>query len=35
MADGLEKSKYLLLSYNNEGIIKPKEWEELFKEVGI
>ena len=35
MADGLEKSKYLLLSYNNEGIIKPEEWEELFKDYNI
>ena len=25
----LEKSKYVLLSYNNEGIIQEDEWEEL------
>ena len=25
----LEKSKYVLLSYNNEGIIQEEEWEEL------
>ena len=27
---GLKKSKYLLLSYNNEGIIKPDDWEKIF-----
>lgn len=28
--DGLSKSKYLLISYNNEGIIQPRDWELLF-----
>lgn len=27
---GLEKSKFLLLSYNNEGIICPEDWDVLF-----
>jgi adenine-specific DNA-methyltransferase len=27
---GLAKSKYLLISYNNEGIIKMEDWEKLF-----
>jgi len=30
MTSGLQKSKYLLISYNNEGIIKEKEWKTLF-----
>ena len=28
--ESLEKSKYLLISYNNEGIINKKEWDKLF-----
>ena len=28
--DGLKKSKYLLISYNNEGIIAQKDWDNLF-----
>ena len=32
---GLEKSKYLLLSYNNEGIIKIEDLEILFKPYNI
>jgi len=28
--NGLLKSKYLLISYNNEGIIKIDDWEKLF-----
>ena len=28
---GLSKSKYLLLSYNNEGIIKKEDWKVLFE----
>lgn len=28
---GLQKSKYIILSYNNEGIIKKEEWDEIFK----
>ncbi len=31
LAGGLTKSKYLLLSYNNEGIIRDEDWNELFK----
>lgn len=27
---GLSKSKYLIISYNNEGIIKLKDWDNLF-----
>jgi adenine-specific DNA methylase len=28
---GLEKSKYLLISYNNEGIITREDWTTLFQ----
>jgi adenine-specific DNA-methyltransferase len=28
---GLSKATYVLLSYNNEGIITEKEWETLFQ----
>lgn len=31
MKKGLEKSKYLLISYNNEGIITKKDWETLLE----
>ena len=31
MKTGLEKSKYLLISYNNEGIITNSDWESLFE----
>jgi adenine-specific DNA-methyltransferase len=30
LAEGLKKSKYLLLSYNNEGILTPADWAILF-----
>jgi adenine-specific DNA-methyltransferase len=30
LAEGLKKSKYLLLSYNNEGILTPADWTTLF-----
>lgn len=30
IANGLQKSKYLLISYNNEGIIDSNDWNELF-----
>ncbi len=30
LCEGLKKSKYLLLSYNNEGILTPADWTELF-----
>lgn len=29
--EGLRKSRYLLVSYNNEGIISDAEWDELLK----
>lgn len=29
--NGLKKSKYLLISYNNEGIIKVSDWDKLFE----
>ena len=29
--DGLAKATYVVLSYNNEGIIKDKEWKEIFE----
>ena len=28
---GLQKSKYLIISYNNEGIIQPNDWTVLFQ----
>jgi adenine-specific DNA-methyltransferase len=31
LTEGLKKSKYLLLSYNNEGILTPADWTELFR----
>ena len=31
LENALKKSKYILLSYNNEGIIKDDDWVELFK----
>ena len=30
IANGLTKSKYLLISYNNEGIIDLNDWQQLF-----
>jgi adenine-specific DNA-methyltransferase len=30
MTIGLQKSKYLLISYNNEGIITDEDWKVLF-----
>jgi adenine-specific DNA-methyltransferase len=32
---GLTKSKYLLLSYNNEGIIKEDDWKQLFEPYSV
>ena len=29
--ESFKKCKFILLSYNNEGIIQTKEWEELFQ----
>lgn len=31
IVNGLLKSKYLLISYNNEGIIKSEDWDALFQ----
>lgn len=31
----VKKSKYVLLSYNNEGIIKEKDWEEILKDYDV
>jgi adenine-specific DNA-methyltransferase len=33
--EGLRKSKYLLISYNNEGIISDDDWKELLKEYTV
>ena len=33
--NGLQKSKYLLISYNNEGIITDDDWKTIFKEYTI
>jgi adenine-specific DNA-methyltransferase len=30
----LEKTKYILLSYNNEGLITADEWQEIFNSLG-
>lgn len=35
LAHSTEKSKYVLLSYNNEGIIEDKDWEKLFQDYHI
>jgi adenine-specific DNA-methyltransferase len=35
MNTGLEKSKYLLISYNNEGIITDNDWKILFKPYNV
>lgn len=32
---GMKKSKYILLSYNNEGILKDKDWTALFKDYTV
>ena len=31
LKDCLEKSAYVLLSYNDEGIIKKADWDTIFK----
>ena len=31
----IEKTKYILLSYNNEGIIKPDEWTKIFEPYNV
>lgn len=35
IVNGLSKSKYLLISYNNEGIIKNTEWDILFEPYNV
>ena len=35
LTTGLEKSKYILISYNNEGIITPDDWKVLFESYAI
>ena len=35
IASGLTKSKYLLISYNNEGIINDNDWKKLFEPYSV
>jgi adenine-specific DNA-methyltransferase len=35
ISDGLIKSKYLLISYNNEGIISADTWKEIFEQYTV
>lgn len=35
MCEGLTKSKYLLISYNNEGVITTDDWESLFEPYNV
>jgi adenine-specific DNA-methyltransferase len=35
MTSGLSKSKYLLISYNNEGIITDSDWKKLFEAYNV
>jgi adenine-specific DNA-methyltransferase len=35
LEDGLKKSKMLMISYNNEGIITEADWKELFKNYNV
>ena len=32
---GVKKAKYVLLSYNNEGIISVEEWQRLFEKYNV
>ena len=32
---GLKKSKYILLSYNNEGILREEDWIKIFKDYSV
>ncbi len=32
LSNSINKTKYILLSYNNEGTIQQEEWDEIFKE---
>lgn len=35
ISEGLKKSKCLLISYNNEGLITDEDWAELFKDLSV
>lgn len=35
LSDCLKKSKYVLLSYNDEGIIKKKDWQNIFEKYTV
>jgi adenine-specific DNA-methyltransferase len=35
ISKGLEKSKFLLISYNNEGIIPIEDWENIYKPYNV
>jgi adenine-specific DNA-methyltransferase len=35
LMNGIAKSKYLLISYNNEGIIKEDDWKKLFEPYNV
>ena len=35
LEESLKKSKYVLLSYNDEGIIKEDEWGTLLKDYNV
>jgi adenine-specific DNA methylase len=35
LADGLAKSTYILISYNNEGIITDSDWNTLFEPYNV
>jgi len=35
LSDGLKKSKYILISYNNEGIITDNDWKILFEPYNV
>jgi adenine-specific DNA-methyltransferase len=32
---GLQKSKYIIISYNNEGIITEEDWKDIFKDYTV
>ncbi len=35
LEESLKKTKYILLSYNNEGIIKMNKWDEMFSKYKV
>ena len=35
LADAFTKTKYVILSYNDEGIIKKSDWDEIFKNYDV